>query len=358
MKFNEYYNQEQIDEGKAMPHKYATEVEGFIVKAANRIPFNAKERQFEEVSKAIVNRFNFPEGAVWTEGHEGQLNQEYLDTMKRLGRTTRSDVKPKTDFVIGGERISLKMNKGWLFAHFLFDAQGCLEYTLNRNTKAADEIKKELINTIEEIRKKEKNIAIDKNRFEGSETNKDELNKKFIDIMEKNKEGLKIEFLKNGLTGEFKYKQDDIAVADKLMVVKFTKAVPVKEAIKDIRLIDLKNSFIKDIKTDNDYIKHLADNSEIVFMYSYKNKKHRFDIADRTKKANEYQVDIEKAENLDESEIFDKIVSLIKQGYEKAKGQIQKWINYLIEQLKKGVSYFLRAIGINVSVQLQDEIEF
>lgn len=337
MKFQEYYNQTIINEGKAKPHKYAMKIEEYIVDAINGKKFSVRDKRFEEVANEIVNHFNLSGNAIHTgKGYAGELNEEYLTIMKNMGRQTQINKTPKTDFVINGERLSLKMNKGWLFAHQLYDSQACLEYTLNRNKELSEELKLELINFIEGLRKREGSMTTDKSLGYGVYV--DETIKNFVSIIKENENNLMIDFIKNGLTGEFKFKPENYAVAEKLMVIKFNKSVNTYEAIQNPEYINLEKSFIADIKQDNDYIKSLASKARVSFIINYENQKLRMDI--------------------NEAEFFDKIISMLKVGYDKVKIEIKRWFDYLIEQLRKGVGYFLKAVGIQVRVQLQDEIEF
>jgi hypothetical protein len=240
------------------------------------------------------------------------------------------------------------LNKGWLFSHQLEGSEACLVSVLNKFKNIQSELIDEIKNILQELR------SIPKEKQEKSFVLKDKLTNRFIEIFKSFEERIKIEFLKAALSGNFKFEENDIALPNKLMVVRYkNKKMSTTKAFLDLNNIDLDNSGIYDILKDDDYIRKLVESCRLSFRMQ-KTGTLRLDINScnfTNDLLNEYN------EFLNE-DFFGSLQNLIKKGYEFAKDKIQKFFNFLIQLIDKGVSYFLDFFGIKIEPEFENEIIF
>lgn len=347
MNFNEYYFTES---GKTVEGiKSNLKIEYGIVDVIN----SGKTRllRFESAIQSIVTYFNLKPKAMHTGNISGEIRSEYIDIIKSIDPNLVQKINKtsKTDFIASDQKISLKLNKGWLFSHQLEGTEICLFSVLDSFKEIEDNLKKELKSILQELR------SLPKNTLEKSFVFKNELTERFIEIFKSFEEEIKIEFLRSGLSGNFKFKENNIAMANKLMVIKFKNSkMSTTDAFLNPNNLNLDKSGIYDIFKDDFYIKELIKTCRLKFIFQKKGPL-RLDI-------NNYDFgnDIlnEEYKEFLKEDFFSNLQNLLSKGYEFVKDKIQKFIDFLIQLLNKGISYFLNFLGIQIISDFENEIIF
>jgi len=351
MNFDNYYFSEA--EVKT-DHSMTETVEELFVRVINDRQLRGFAR-YEKTVRAIVDAV----GLEGTAKHLGRkkgfpLNEQYLEYRKLLNINNSPNTKPKTDFKVNDRRISLKMGKGWLFAHRMNDASVFLLYSLDKNPIFKQRLYEEVNSIFEEIR----NIKLPKQPkaayLQEVVPDKKMFVDKFKSIFYESENDLRISLIKIALSGEFKFDTNSDAVADDLMVVRFkNKNDVVSSVLKNPERIKLNECKIYDIQNDNDYISKIANKAKVHFQVERVGAI-RLDINSTdlgSSIINEYQ------EFLTEN-IFDEIAQLLQKGWEFAKDKVTKFFKFLIDLINKGIVYFLNFLGVSLSVSMENEIEF
>lgn len=340
MNFSEFYLQEGKTDIKA-----PVKIEKVFVDVINTGRAKPDRKRYEDVVKTIVDHLGL-EGQASHVGSDmnGKLNPFYTKAIERLEMPSRDiNRRPKTDIIVNDVRISMKLDRGWIFSHQLNDTQACLEYVIDQS-KLKDDLALEVLTVFEELKNKQ---SKDLYTMSKGKVLKIKLVEAFKRLLAEQDNYLKKEFIRAGLRGTFKFEESDKAVADEMLVVKFkNKNLNAQTAMADIKLIKLDQTHIYDLKVDHPYINSLAEKSRLAFVIR-KSGKLRFDIN---------SVDLD-GEVLAEG-IIDTIGDLLKQGYEKVKAQVEKLFKYLIDLIQKGIKYFMDLLGISLEVEMNNEIEF
>jgi hypothetical protein len=339
MDFKNFYIQEAKTD-----HSITNKIEEMFVDVLNK--GSTKYKSYEQTVKSLVNHFNLQGKAIHVGADsDGKLSDIYLKIVKELGQEERYINKtPKTDIIVNDDKISMKMDKGWIFAHLLTDTKACFDYTISNSTALQDKIKEQINFIFKELKNKEH-----KELYNNADSKifKDILIDRLKEILNDNYYELKQRFIQAGLRGTFKFEETDKACANKLMVVKFKdKNNSSNVALKSIDNINLEKSKIYDLVSDMNYIKQIAEKSRISFVIQ-KSGKLRFDI-------NSIQLD----KNILSEGVFETLSDLLKQGYDKVKHKIEQIAKYLIDLINKGIQYLFNLLGISINVEMQNEIEF
>jgi hypothetical protein len=346
MRFDEHYFHEG---GKIIKGHVATiKAEQGIVDIINK--GSTRMTRFEDALKAIVE-YSGLEGKAFSTGqkNDGELNETYKKIIeeyfsnvseKQINRTY------KTDIVVNEDKLSLKLNRGWIFAHLLRDSQACMLYVLNESDKFKEDLKQQFISMFDELKKGEYPDPIEKG-FKAGYTLKNDLSNKFISLFEKNKDGLKSEFIKAALTGNFKFKKDHLASADKLFIVGYrNRSMSTDKALLDSKNISEERTKIYNLYSDDDYIDKLVKITKLKFIVLNKGRI-RMDV-------NSFQSGLD----VIEEGFFDNLTDLLKKGYNFAKDKIKKFIDFIIDLINKGVVYIMELLGLGVKVDMNNEIVF
>jgi hypothetical protein len=171
---------------------------------------------------------------------KGELNPYYLNKAMEYG-VKQINSTPKTDFISNGgsERISLKIGKAKLFEHMIADSRICFDYVFDhsRLSKAIKaKLSKTLLQMQSEVQELVKGFAAKHSKVQVRS-----ISDKVIDGLLDDIQGIindrrfKLEFVKMGCSGEFKF-GDSVGTETKLVKVKAKKDVNTLQLLKDSTL--------------------------------------------------------------------------------------------------------------------------
>ena len=320
-----------------------TKIEKGIVDVINTEKTNLL--RFSNVIRKIVKYFDLQGIAEHTGNKSGTINQKYKDYSKKFQKKINKTCK--TDFKINDDKISLKLNSGWIFGGILEEYNICLMSVLD--TLDNEELQKTLRNTFENILNEIKSMKY----IVDNKVIKNKISAKFIKFYEDKETHIKREFIRQALTGSFKFEKNDIGIADKLMVVKFrTTNLTTTKAFQNVNNINFNKSKIYDLWKDDYYLDKIIENSRISLRT--KDKKLHVDL-------NSYNLDGDMLNEcnyyLTES-FWNDLQNAVKKGYEFFKNKFIEFYNFLIKLMKKGIIYLLNFLGIEIDIDFQDEIIF
>lgn len=355
MNFREHYFTEAI-----LPDsRVAVTIEEAIVDIINK--GTSKYTRFNDVLKQIIDHLELKGNAEYMgKTVTNPLNDFYLNAHKELfpDKKSKPNQTSKTDFVVNEDRISLKLHKGWIFAHMLEDSQICLMYVMNKSTSLKEELKNQINTFFKDLKEftpvkpKDSGIVITKGKDKDKPVNsyvlKNELVSNFIRAFETAGEELKSNFIQTALTGDFKFDHNSKAVADHIMVIRFKdNSTNAAKALTNIELVRLNESGIYDLYNDMDYIKKVADKSKIAFR-----------VLESGKLNMQVSSTITPVEDMLIEGLLDKAIELVKQGYEKVKDKLIKIWQYILNLIDKGIEYVMNLLGLKVVVDMENEIVF
>lgn len=336
--FDEHYFNEARIEG----HAITMRAEEAFVEYINTQ--RTKYTTMLPVIKAVVDKLKLSGDAKWIgRTANASIDDYFVKKLKEidpnLDVNKNINKMPKTDFTLNEDKISLKLNRGWLFAHESRDSQACLEIVMERDELLKDKMIDVVKKLFGEIKRFEGNKA------ENAFVLKDEIIKSIKD--EIFTDAFKEKFIQNALTGEFKFGKNNIATANKLLLVKYKNTnMSATIAMRDLNKINLDATNIYDLYNDVEFIKRISNKARVDFVIQ-KTGKARMDI-------NSY---INDSDMLIEG-FVDDLVGLLKQGYEKAKEQIIKLFNKIIELINKSIMLFMKVVGLTIEPKFNNEIEF
>lgn len=271
-----------------------------------------------------------------------EVTKEYNKKFFEYGGK-RINKEPKTDFLTnnGEMNISLKgPGGGWIFAHKTVDAKICFDYLVDNDTI----IEKSIINMLKELTKVRPPDNFKQNEkgkdIKDFETYVDSFDGVFDSLYEKmnslfNTNEFKQNFVSKGASGEFKFGKNTTATATHILYIDSSKSgKKVSDVFKDsslyggARMYDFNNTNTLGQMITNIGPKFLFINDGVNFWVQKKPKK-------------------EWNESMNEG-----ITDWIKKGYQK----IKAIFSYLYDLLKKGVSVFLKTMGIYPQIEFNNNL--
>lgn len=331
---------EEFDE--AGDTRKANRLESLIVSGLNgRWAQRYVPKTYRDTTRLIVRDFE-EAGMTGAARHTGSgqldknsLNPYYLERFREYGGKQINST-PKTDLITndGDIKVSLKSGKGWLFAQKLVDSHICFDYVLDHG-KHSNAIRKKLhkaISDVYETTTSEIEKLDNKHSSVKLETIGGDIVNAVIDQLNTiiNTESFKIDFIKKGCSGEFKF-GDGEGTANKIVYVQATNVNMSTEALlqtpqkyKGIVVVDF---------DDDEHWKSIHSRYNPEFRVINKN------------------IHFWLKEEMLREGIFDKI----KQGWESVKGFVVNVFKKLLEYLKGGVSRLMKFLGFEKEISLENE---
>jgi len=274
---------------------------------------------------------------------KGELSSSYIEKMRQLFpdyNPISANRTPKTDLYTSTQRISLKCNAGWLFAHQMIDTSICFHSIIDNAKELKDEITSRVTKAVSGILEYEKGLS----KADKSRVLQDAIAKEFTSTFDNI--ALKKAFIKNGVTGTFKF-GDSLAACNTMLVIKYTQQKMSSE--KALRNPDFISDATYMTPVSNDaWINKMTSIIQPSFMVQPSGKI-RFDVKQKNASA-----DVT-SESMYLEGVMSDIGNYIGKGYNAVKKYIEKLVNFIIVTLRESFTKFMTLFGLDVDVNLNNE---